>query len=57
MPLILRDYNSSIKWMIRVKINLKGIGLNGSGEGPVALLQKHHYTSECHKMAQPLLSV
>jgi hypothetical protein len=38
MPLILRDYNSSIKWMIRVKINLKEIVLNGSGEGPVALL-------------------
>jgi hypothetical protein len=38
MALISGDYNSSIKWMIKVKINLKEIGLNGLREGPVALL-------------------
>lgn len=37
--------------MIKVNINLKETGLNGSGEGPVATLQKHHLTSECHKKA------
>jgi len=38
MPLIPGDYNYSIKWMTRVKIKLKEIGLDGAGEGPVTLL-------------------
>jgi hypothetical protein len=38
MPLIPGDYNSSFKWMIRVKMNLKEIGLDSAREGPVALL-------------------